>query len=211
MAGLLGMGACKKNYDYNFSTSDGVVKYAINWQAAADSSTDFLVKNYWNSAAGYFYKDNSGDNTFNYWPQAHALDVMLDADVRNGTKKYATQYDQWFTGVPAKNGGSFLNHYYDDMEWNALALLRAFDVTSDTKFKDAAGAVWTDIKGGWNTVQDGGIAWNKSETGYKNTPANAPACILAARLYTRFNNADDLNWAKNIYSWLKGHLYDQGS
>ncbi|HTI11799.1 MAG TPA: glycoside hydrolase family 76 protein [Puia sp.] len=211
MAGLLGMGACKKNYDYNFSTSDGVVKYPINWQAAADSSTDFLVKNYWNSAAGYFYKDNNGDNTFNYWPQAHALDVMLDADVRNGTKKYAAQYDLWFTGVPAKNGGSFLNQFYDDMEWNALALLRAYDVTSDTKFKDAAGTVWTNIKGGWNTVQDGGISWNKSETGYKNTPANAPACILAARLYTRFSNADDLSWAKNIYSWLKGHLYDEGS
>jgi predicted alpha-1,6-mannanase (GH76 family) len=211
LAGLLGTGACKKNYDYDFSTSDGVVKYAINWQAAADSSTDFLVKNYWNAAAGYFYKDNNGDNTFNYWPQAHALDVMLDADSRTGQKKYTDQYNKWYDGVQTKNGGSFLNYFYDDMEWNALATLRAFDVTGDTKWKDAAGGIWTDIRGGWNTVQDGGIAWNKGETGYKNTPANAPACILAARLYTRFNNADDLDWAKKIYSWLKGHLYDAGS
>lgn len=211
LAGLLATGACKKNYDYDFSTSDGVVRYAINWQSAADSSTDFLLKNYWNSAAGYFYKDNNGDNTFNYWPQAYALDVMLDADIRNGAKKYAAQYDQWYTSVQAKNGGSFINYFYDDMEWNALALLRAYDVTTDTKFKDAAETVWTNIKGGWNTVQDGGISWNKGETGYKNTPANAPACILASRLYTRFNNADDLTWAKNIYTWLKGHLYDEGS
>jgi len=211
LAGLLGTGACKKNYDYDFSTSDGVVKYAINWQAAADSSTDFLVKNYWNAAAGYFYKDNNGDNTFNYWPQAHALDVMLDADSRTGQKKYTDQYNKWYDGVQTKNGGSFLNYFYDDMEWNALATLRAFDVTGDTKWKDAAGGIWTDIRGGWNAVQDGGIAWNKGETGYKNTPANAPACILAARLYTRFNNADDLDWAKKIYSWLKGHLYDAGS
>ncbi|HEX9509566.1 MAG TPA: glycoside hydrolase family 76 protein [Puia sp.] len=211
LAGLLGTGACKKNYDYNFSTPDGIVKYAINWQTAADSSTDFLVKNYWNAAAGYFYKDNSGDNTFNYWPQAHALDVMLDADFRTGQKKYADQYNKWYDGVQAKNGNSFLNQFYDDMEWNALAMLRAYDLTSDPKWKGAVTGLWTDIKGGWNTVQDGGIAWNKSETGYKNTPANAPACLLAARLYTRFNNTDDLDWAKKIYSWLKGHLYDVGS
>ncbi|MHA4809645.1 glycoside hydrolase family 76 protein [Flavitalea flava] len=203
--------SCTKKYDYNFNTGDGTIKYGINWQAAADSSTDFLVKNYWNSAAGYFYKDNNGDNTFNYWPQAHALDVMLDADNRTGQKKYTDNYNKWYDGVKTKNGGSFLNHFYDDMEWNALAMLRAFDLTNDQKFKGAAADLWTDIKGGWNTVQDGGISWNKSETGYKNTPANAPACILAARLYTRFNNADDLDWSKKIYSWLKTHLYNEGS
>src|ERR1700736_4331683 len=145
LAGLIGAAARTKKIDYNFSTPDGIVKYAINWQAAADSSTDFLVKNYWNSAAGYFYKDNGGDNTFNYWPQAHALDVMLDADFRNGAQKYAGEYNKWYDGVQAKNGNSFLNHFYDDMEWNALAMLRAFDLTSDPKFKDAVTGLWTDI------------------------------------------------------------------
>lgn len=211
LAGLIGAAACTKKYDYNFSTGNGTIKYAINWQAAADSSTDFLIKNYWNSAAGYFYKDNSGDNTFNYWPQAHALDVMLDADTRGGQKKYSGNYNKWFDGVKAKNGNSFLNYFYDDMEWNALAMLRAFDLTNDQKFKGGVADLWTDIKGGWNDTAGGGIAWNKSATGYKNTPANAPACILAARLYGHFNNADDLAWAKKIYSWLKHHLYDEGS
>lgn len=210
LLGLLGT-ACKKQYDYNFTTSDGINRYDINWTAAADSSTNFLVKSFWNGGSGYFMKDNSGDGTFNYWPQAHALDVMLDADLRTGGKKYLDQYNKWYDGVQAKNGGSFINHFYDDMEWNALATLRAFDVTGDAKWKTAAQTLWTDIKGGWNDIQGGGIAWNKSESGYKNTPANAPAAIIGARLYRHFNNADDLDWAKKIYAWQKSHLVDLGS
>src|SRR5258708_37150126 len=99
LAGLLGTGACKKNYDYNFSTPAGIVKYAINCQTAAASSTDFLVKNYWNAAAGDFYKANSGDNTFNYWPQAHALDAILYADFPTGQKEYAAHHNKWSDAV----------------------------------------------------------------------------------------------------------------
>lgn len=66
--------------------------------------------------------------------------------------------------------------------------------------------MWNDIKGGWNEIMGGGIAWNKTKTGYKNTPANAPACILAARLYVDTNNPDFLTWAKKIYTWQKATL-----
>lgn len=203
----LSVSSCAKVYHYDFSTADGIVRYPIDWKAAADSSTGFLINNFWNSSPGYFNQSNL-DAGFGYWPQAHGLDVLIDAYTRTGDKKYAAYFDQWYTGVKQKNGNTFIGHFYDDMGWNALAMLRAFDTTGDTRFKDAVTTLWTDIKTGWNASEGGGICWNKSQTSYKNTPSNGPACILAARLYLDFKNEDDLNWAIKIYNWWRDSLYD---
>ncbi|GFZ88774.1 hypothetical protein GCM10008018_38560 [Paenibacillus marchantiophytorum] len=56
----------------------------------------------------------------------------------------------------------------------------------------------------------GGIAWRKDQLDYKNTPANAPAAILAARLFQRFGDAEDLAWAQKIFAWNKAVLRDPG-
>jgi predicted alpha-1,6-mannanase (GH76 family) len=184
--------------------------HTVNWTFAADSSSSRLVNYFWNTQGKYFNKNNSGDLTFNYWPQAHALDVLVDAYTRTHDNMYLSYMSQWYDGVKQKNGGSFLNNFYDDMEWNALAMLRAYNVTQDEKFKTAVYDVWNDIKTGWNTTAGGGIAWQKGQLYYKNTPANAPACILAARLYQQFNNQSDLEWANKIYQWLKDNLYEGG-
>ncbi|MFC3790482.1 glycoside hydrolase family 76 protein [Paenibacillus sp. GCM10012307] len=45
----------------------------------------------------------------------------------------------------------------------------------------------------------------------KNTPANAPAAILAARLFRRRGDAADLEWAKRIYAWNKDNSADPES
>lgn len=192
------------------NTNDVVVAndgYAINWTAAADSSTTSLITNFWNPTTHYFNDATSGSN-FGYWPQAHGLDVMVDAYLRTNDAKYKTYFDQWFTGVPAANGGSFLNYFYDDMEWNALALLRTYAATKDDKFKTASQTIWTDIQTGWNTNGGGGIAWTKGAPKSKNACSNGPACILAARLYQQFNNASDKDWALKIYDWEKNTLFN---
>jgi predicted alpha-1,6-mannanase (GH76 family) len=178
---------------------------SFDWLAIADSSTTSLNQRFWNGQK--FYNNASpSDNQFNYWPQAHALDVLVDAYVRTGNTFFITYMNDWMVGVKIKNGNTFLNHFYDDMEWNALAMLRAYKVTNDVKWLTESITLWNDIKNGWNDTMGGGIAWNKSQTSYKNTPANAPACILAARLYRETNNADYLMWAQKIYDWQKATL-----
>ncbi len=180
-----------------------------DWSKIADSAQSSL--NYFWSAAGKFYlASNTSADWGNYWPNAHALDVLVDAYIRNPSPSVKTRMDDFLVGVKAKNGNGWLNYYYDDMEWMALACLRAYQATNDVKYKEVTDILWTDIKNGWSNDLGGGIWWRKDNPS-KNTPSNMPAAILAARLYKAFNNADDLEWAKKIYDWQKLVLYEPGT
>ncbi|MEA4919250.1 glycoside hydrolase family 76 protein [Proteiniphilum sp.] len=196
--------SCEKEED---PVNGGEEEYKVNWGAAADSSATRLLGSFWNGGEKYFNYDSNGKNDFHYWPQAHALDAVIDAYLRTGDNTYKNYMNQWFEGVKVKNGNTFDNHYYDDMEWIALALLRAYDATKDDKFKDAALQVWGYIKTGWSEQAGGGIVWNK-ERKTKNACSNGPACILAARLYQRFGNEEDKEWALKIYNWEKSVLFN---
>lgn len=196
--------SCEEDYN-NIVVTDN--RYAIDWNAAADSSSTGLISNFWNSTSNYFNYTATGTE-FHYWPQAHGLDVLLDAYERTKDESYKSYFDKWFTGVKAKNGNTFLNFFYDDMQWNALSMLRAYNATDDEKYKTATIVLWEDIKTGWNDKGGGGIAWNKGELNSKNACSNGPACILAARLYQQFNDAADLEWATKIYNWEKEVLFN---
>lgn len=197
--------SCSKNND---PVTPEDQEYAIDWNAAADSSSSSMVLSYWNSADSYFNYNNNGQQNFNYWPQAHALDVMIDAYNRTNNNLYKTTITQWYDGVKKKNGNTFLNEYYDDMEWNALAMLRAYNATQDSKFKTSAIEVWKDIQTGWNSNAGGGISWKKDQPYSKNACSNGPACILAARLFQQFGDAKDKEWALKIYDWEKENLFN---
>ena len=132
--------------------------------------------------------------------------MLIDAYLRSDDATYRSYFDKWFIGVKAHNGNSWKNDYYDDMEWNALALLRAYQATGETRYKDAALELWEYIKEGWNENAGGGITWKKGMEYSKNACSNGPAAILAARLYQAFGNEEDLQWALDIYSWLKSTL-----
>lgn len=178
----------------------------IGWQAAANASSRALITQFWNKSGNYFNTDNSGNVFFQYWPNAHALDVMIDTYERTGDTAYRYYMDQWFQGVRKYNGNSWNNEFYDDMEWIALAQLRAYKATGNSKYKDAALEIWEYIKEGWNENAGGGIAWRRSQSWSKNACSNGPAAILAARLYKEFGEEENRQWAVKIYEWLKSTL-----
>lgn len=198
---LLAFSACRQNTGNDSESGP-------KWNAIADSSTQALIDQYWNRREHYFNTDNLGDTTFQYWPQAHALDVLVKAYKRSGNRKYVEYIDHWYNGVKEQNGGNFFNIYNDDMEWNALAMLRAYQATGEANFKTAADTVWNDIKNGWSDTAGGGIMWKKDTPNSKNACSNGPASILAALLYQEDHNPDDLEWAKKIYEWEKNTLVD---
>ena len=101
------------------------------------------------------------------------------------------------------NGETLLHNYYDDMEWMALALLRVYDATGREEDKEAVLVLWESIKTAWNDHMGGGMAWKKDQLDYRTPPPNAPASILASRLYQRFRRPEDLEWARKIYQYNK--------
>ncbi len=176
--------------------------------ATADSLQTATYNAYLSSNGNYFVQNNAGNTTYNYWPQAHMLDALTDAFIRTKNAVYQQRMKSLLTGTRTTNGGKYPNEFYDDMEWLALASLRAFEATNDNDYLDAANTLWTDIKTGVNTNQGGGVAWRKSQLDYKNTPANAPAIIFACRLYRLRNDAANLTLARSLYTWMKLKLVD---
>jgi len=182
-----------------------------NWSEAADSSSSALIYNYWNGSENYFNYGNRGKTDFHYWPQAHSLDVMLDAYLRTGDPMYPEHIHLWYEGVPVKNGNTFLNPFLDDMEWNALAMLRAYHILDDEKFLDVVHLLWSDIITGWTDVAGGGIMWARHTPNFKAATSNAPASILSSRLYRLTDDETYLEWAERIYEWQRSTVVNTGT
>lgn len=149
--------------------------------------------------------NNFGVPNENYWWCANGVDALLDGYIRTRSETYRTRMKSLLLGIRSFNGNTYINHFYDDMEWLGIACLRAYHETGDIDYYNVATTLWTDIKGGYT---NGAIDWNKGCPGCKNACANAPAVILAARLYRVTNSASDLQYARDIFSFMKTHLVD---
>lgn len=145
-----------------------------------------------------------------YWWQAHAIDNYIDAYNRTKKSSNLTKITKMVSGAIQRNGNTLINHFYDDMEWMALALLRGCDAntTLNRSYFNQVKTLFNDIVGGWSDVDGGGIHWNKNKTGdgkYKTSCSNAPAMILAARLYQHTQEQNYLDWALSIYEYMYSH------
>ena len=88
---LLALQSCEIEDEYMYDKG----LYTIDWDAAADSSSVTLIDRFWNTEENYFNYGNDGSiKDFHYWPQAHAMDVMIDAYNRTGDSKYSDLFEQ---------------------------------------------------------------------------------------------------------------------
>lgn len=187
---------------------------SVDWSAVADNTTNTLIDRFWNASGNYFNYGNDGTTTdFHYWPNAHAMDVLIDAYLRTNDAKYRAYFDKWYAGIKVKNGNTYKNNYIDDMEWNALTMLRLYSITNDAKYLDTAKELWGWIKDAWTEDTGGGITWciSPNVTFTKNACSNGPAAIIGARMYNITNDQSDLEWAKKIYDWEKNTLVDRAT
>ncbi|WP_253297976.1 glycoside hydrolase family 76 protein [Paenibacillus sp. MSJ-34] len=182
------------------------------WGIRAETAQEEWIYNFWNEQLGIMNQMEPCEGTCNdhfvYWWHAHVIDALADGFERSRNPRYLARIDRVIEGVKRLNGDTLLHNYYDDMEWMALALLRVYDATKLAVYKDHVMNLWESIKTAWNGHCGGGMAWKKDQLDYKNTPANAPASILAARLYQRFGDTEDFEWAVRIYRWTKENLVD---
>jgi predicted alpha-1,6-mannanase (GH76 family) len=104
------------------------------------------------------------------------------------------------------NASAWLNDYYDDDGWWALAWIAAYDVTKNEDYLQTAAGIFEGMTEGWPTnCGNGGIWWSTNET-YANAIANELFFSVAAHLANRVPNkrkAYFVDWAKKEWAWFK--------
>ncbi|KAJ3465701.1 hypothetical protein MRS44_006359 [Fusarium solani] len=97
----------------------------------------------------------------------------------------------------------FINEFYDDEGWWALAWIRCHDAAGDADFLEAAIDLFNDMGTGAGTPCGGGIYWNKDRK-YVNAIANELYLSVAASLARRVpGNTTYLEIAKKQWEWFE--------
>ncbi|MET0964767.1 MAG: glycoside hydrolase family 76 protein [Nakamurella sp.] len=136
---------------------------------------------------------------WNYWWQAHLLDCLTDAQLRDPQPDRRQLIGRVVRSIRLLNAGRWTNNYYDDMAWLALALERA-DRQVGTDHRRAVHRLVTEILSAWSEAEGGGIPWRRGDE-FKNAPANGPAAILLAR-------TGHLDRAVSHADWIDRRLRD---
>jgi predicted alpha-1,6-mannanase (GH76 family) len=138
--------------------------------------------------------------TWHYWWQAHLLDALVDAQVRDPKPDRVAQITRQIHGHQLRNNGSWVNDYYDDMAWLALALERVGRLAGIDK-PSALKKLSEQFVNAWVPEDGGGIPWRKQDQ-FFNAPANGPAGIFLARY------GDRLRRAQQMADWIDENLLD---
>jgi predicted alpha-1,6-mannanase (GH76 family) len=216
-------------------TSKEHKKNQAYWKKMAEGMSRALTVRFWGAGFKeypdrYYFNygsDLSNMTTNHYWPQAHAMDVVIDAYLRTSNHYYLGFYPLWWVGAPRYNSSGkpedrWWNVYVDDMEWMVLTQLRMFESTNEDSCFTKAKQMYNDwIFPTWGPGNEapwfGGITWKTDIWKSKNACSNGPAAIIAARIYTMFDKVADpgikprqayLDEAIQIFSWLRDRLYD---
>lgn len=216
--------------------SRGKKKNAKYWRTMAEGMSQSLIDKFWGASfEGYAdrYYFNYGSNLSNmttnhYWPQAHAMDVIVDAYLRTKDKKYLAMYPLWWDGAPRFNFSgraedAWWNVFVDDMEWMILSQIRMFESTDNADYYKKARQMYDDwVWPTWGPEDEGpwygGITWKTDVEKSKNACSNGPAALIAARLYNFYDKAgvsdgkakeEYLAEAEKIYAWLRNTLFDE--
>jgi predicted alpha-1,6-mannanase (GH76 family) len=137
--------------------------------------------------------------TWHYWWQAHLLDCLVDAQLRDPRPERKASIERQIRGHHWRNTGRWTNDYYDDMAWLALALERAGS-QAGVERPNALAKLADQFLGAWVPEDGGGIPWRKQDQ-FFNAPANGPAGIFLARY-------DRLRRAQQMADWIDDTLID---
>ncbi|MEB3984028.1 fructose-bisphosphate aldolase [Mycobacterium sp. 663a-19] len=138
--------------------------------------------------------------TWHYWWQAHLLDCLVDAQLRDPQPQRRTKVNRQVRSHRLRNNLSWVNSYYDDMAWLALALQRAATVAGVERRRALPKLADQFVKA-WVPEDGGGIPWRKQDQ-FFNAPANGPAGLFLARY------PGGLERAEQMGDWIDRTLVD---
>ncbi len=156
--------------------------------------------------------------TTNWWNAANIVTMLVRYSAVTQSDQYFQLIDQVFEAkkdfvVPGKDGKpdiqmkNFLNDYYDDEGWWALAWIDAYRLTGQKKYLEMAQTIFTDMTTGFDKTCGGGIYWKKPQQ-YKNAIANGLFMLTALRLHQeaprkKLAGKKPLQWGTLVWEWFR--------
>eukprot|EP00877_Chromochloris_zofingiensis_P014713 jgi/Chrzof1/9496/Cz04g05100.t1 len=134
-----------------------------------------------------------------WWNQPNCMETIIDYSMITGSRQYLEVIDNTFE----KNKLSgFLNDWYDDEGWWAIAWVKAYELTRDEKYLIMAQRIFQDMQTGWDdTTCNGGLLWKKNYP-YKSTISNLLYMQTALMLYSHVKDSMYLNTAQQALAWF---------
>ena len=161
------------------------------------------------SAAGvktlqaWYVEDTGLWKTTNWWNAANAVTMLVNYSKLSDIPDLRSILANTFERNSKKN---FLNDYYDDEGWWALAWAGAYELTHDARYLEMSETIFADMSGGWDDGACGGGIWWKKPKQYKNAIANELFLSVAAKLASltqdREKKAKYLDWAQREWKWF---------
>ena len=178
----------------------------------AQSNLDF-TSNAIKSLQEWYNPETGLWETTNWWNAANALTGIIRYTDATGDKSFEGTIESTFEKtkefvVPANDNNpgklvkNYINEYYDDEGWWALAWVEAYDLTGKQKYLEMAKTIFEDMKTGWDEKCNGGIYWKKGLP-YKSAISNELFMLLGARLALRDKNRSYYrDWVIKEWTWF---------
>ena len=180
---------------------------------AADAAFEAMMLSFWDGGRSYLRSERPQASALTgYWIFAQALDAVLDSSARTGGR-YRGLIETFYL---AQDAVGWSRDFFDDENWMALALLRAYDLTGRTKYLARAKELFADIMTNADDAScciasaPGGLWWDRPHT-QKATAANAGPVVTAVRLWQRTNDTTYLDFAKRVWAYWDTNMVDEAS
>lgn len=133
---------------------------------------------------------------------------LLEKTVLPGLKQYydSVRKPACYQSYIASAGKS--DRFYDDNVWLALDFCESYMLTGKPEYLKKSIKTWQFVLSGWDGQLGGGIYWCEQKKHSKNTCSNAPASVLAFKLFEATKDSAYFNWGLRIYNWTKANLQD---
>ncbi|CAD6500164.1 BgTH12-04271 [Blumeria graminis f. sp. triticale] len=155
-----------------------------------------------------WYDDHNGLWDSAWWPSANIITMMADFQ-EHFPSNIAPITDHVFPNTLHQAPTvfpNFINEYYDDELWWALAWIKVYDVTSNPVYLDTAAAIFEDSKNMWGQTPCGGLWWDKQHSQI-NAVENELYLTTAAKLANRRPSNPSpyyyLNEATKATTWFR--------
>ncbi len=189
---FFGMGLalqCQETFD---NRSKVLIRYLDHWHNGETGIWE--TTSWWNAANILTALINNAKLTDN-----PGFKVAID-DIYNKTKAFKVEATEEKEAWICKN---YINDFYDDEGWWALAWLDAWEYTGEQRYLDMANIIFGDITTGWS--ENGGLYWKKGLK-FKSAISNGLTLTLATRLHLagtkNVNGKSALDWATSIWEWM---------